>query len=59
MHFERHFAFQNAYNNSFPEKKLKKNICANLPKSFKPVTRNTLICLFGLIVCDECEAVCI
>ena len=54
MHFERQkpFTFQNALNYIlFPEKKIIKKMCVpTLPKIFKPVTRNTLIFLFGLMV---------
>ena len=43
MHFERHFAFQNAQNYIFSRIK-KKYVCAyfTLSKIFRPVTRNTL-----------------
>ena len=45
MHFERRNAFQNALSYFFSEK----NKCMpTLPKIFRPVTRNTLILLFGL-----------
>ena len=46
MHFERQNAFQNASNHIIFQKK---KICVpTLPKMFRPVTRNTLIFLFGL-----------
>ena len=50
-----HFAFQNTQNYTFfPEKNMiKKNyVCLytfTLPEIFRPVTQNTLICLFGLV----------
>ena len=52
MHFERHFAFQNALILFFPEKKT----CVHtLPKIFRPVTRNTLIFYFALFDCFLCR----
>ena len=45
MHFERRNAFKNANNYIFLQKKNN----PTLPKIFRPVTRNTLIFLFGLM----------
>ena len=39
-------AFQNAYDFFFQKKKTIKKICVpSLPKMFRPITRNTLICV--------------
>ena len=50
MHFEKPFKMHKLY--FFPEKKIiKKNYYVpTLPKIFRPVTRNTHIFLFGLII---------
>ena len=51
MHFERRNAFQNAYDYIFFQKKIIKQICVpTLAKIFRPVTRKTLIVLFGLTI---------
>ena len=51
IHFERQNAFQKFIKlYFFSRKKIKKKkLCATLPKIFWPVTRNTLIFLFGLM----------
>ena len=52
MHFEKQNAFRNESKLIFFQKKrtIKKYMCAypTLPKNFTPLTRNTLIFLFGV-----------